>query len=128
MKQEMKPSEGNGGQMKVAKSEKTVDNKNKENEELRALVKSQGDQIALLTKAVTHIAGTPIRKAVTSISALKKTEGDGSAPKQLTKAEMNATLTQMIKGGKLNKADKEKVRKFYDEGSTNFESIQHLFQ
>lgn len=135
MKSDMKPSEGNGGQMKaVAKSEKTVDN-NKDTEELKKLVKSQadliksqGEKLDLLQRAVTHIAGTPVRKAVTSVSALKKTEGDGKESKQLTKAEMNAQLSQMIKGGKLNKSDKEKVRKFYDEGSTNFESIAHLFQ
>lgn len=129
MKMEASPANG-GKSVPVKKSEKTVDNKgNKENEELKALVKSQGEKIDLLHRAVQHMAGTPIRKAVTSISALKKTEGnDGKEPKTLTKAEMTTQLTAMIRSRKLNKTDSEKVRKFYDEGSTNFESIAHLFQ
>lgn len=125
----MEPSPGNGGKTApVKKTEKPVDNTKKENDELRALVKSQGDKIELLTKAVTHIAGTPIRKAVTSIAALKKTEDGKETKTPLTKAEMTSQLSAMVKGGKLSKNDKSKIEQFYNEGSTNLGLIAHLFQ
>lgn len=129
MKNEMKPSEGNGGKtMPVKKTEKPVVQTNKDNEELKALVKAQDEKIGQLTKIVGMLAGTPVRKAVTSVGVLRKTEDGKDEQKSLTKSEMTTQLTEMIKSNKLSKKDREQVRKFYDQGSTDLNLIQHLFQ
>lgn len=128
MKNEMKPSEGNGGKSVPVKKTEKQPMVNKDNEELKALVKAQDEKIGQLTKIVGMLAGTPVRKAVTSVGVLKKTEDGKDEQKQLTKSEVTSQLTELIKGNKLSKKDRENVRKFYDQGSSDFKLIEHLFQ
>jgi hypothetical protein len=111
----------NVGSGKMGKSE------SKETEELRKLVKSQGEDIALLTKAVKVMVNTPMRKAVTSINSFAKTEG-GDEPVSLTKKELTEKLSAHARNKDLKKTDREAITKFYDSGSTNVNLIAHLLK
>ncbi len=116
MKGEMKASPGNGSVAK--KSEK-------DNEDLKALVKTQGDQIALLTTAITKMVATPIRKAITNVSSLGKSE---SVPTEinLSKKEVTEALSEKVRSQSLSKKDKEAVRKYYDQGCKDLGLVAHL--
>lgn len=117
MKAEMKASPGNGGKTApVAKSESSVV------DTLTDLVKKQNEKIELLTKAVTHMAGTPVRKAITGVSHIAKSETAKEA-RQFTKAEVNAKLTEQIRGGKLEKKEIAQIKRFFDTGSQDFNLI-----
>lgn len=124
MKGEMKSSPGNGGDP-VSKSETS-----REVEELKKLVKTQNDQIALITQAVTHLASTPIRKAITGIGQLKhiaKSEGK-DVEVRLTKSEVTAKLREKSRDDSLSKKDRANITKFYDTGSENYSLIKHLLE
>jgi hypothetical protein len=121
-KGEIKASPGNGG--KSAPVKKSEPQMNTDVEDLKALVKAQAEDIKLLTKAVQHMAGTPVRKAVTGISVIAKSEA--KEPTRLSKSEVNAKLSEKIREGDLTKKDRESIRRFYDTGSTNYTLVEHL--
>lgn len=98
-----------------------------ENAELKGLVKSQGEDIANLTKIVKIFVSTPMRKAVTSIATLSKS-GEDDEPIRLTKAELTDKLKTHSRNPKLAKTDRDAITKFYDSGSTNVNLIAHLLK
>ena len=104
MKAEMKSSPGNGG--KVLKNE---------NEEINKILKNQNEKIELLTQVIQKMAGTPVRKAVTSVTQLNKSETT-STEVTMSKSEISSKLSEVIKSGNLNKSEREKIRKYYDNG------------
>jgi hypothetical protein len=121
-KGEMKASPGNGGKLAVKKSEKDP-----EVAELRKVVAEQGQQLETLAAAFIKNLSTPQRRAVTSVAHLAKSEDTASnQPKPMTKSELNSSLSEKIKSGKLEKKDKEAIRRFYDTGSTNVNLVKHL--
>lgn len=120
-KGEFKASPGNGGKLAVKKSEADP-----EIAELKKALKEQGEALEAFAKAFTRMASTPQRRAVTSVAALAKSEESNEEPKPMSKSELNARLSEQIKSGKLEKKDKEAVRRFYDTGSTNVNLVKHL--
>lgn len=102
---------------------------NSELEDLRKAVKEQGEQMSLLIKGLAAMAGTPVRKAVTQVSALAKTEEKPEASTSLSKSEVKEKLSEKIRSKSLSKKDKEAVRKFY-EGSQrgDLSLVAHLLK
>jgi hypothetical protein len=100
-----------------------------ETEELQA-------KVELLEKALEKTISLfaqaqPIRRAVTSVAALERTESlaktEAAKPAaEPSKQVVSETLSGLIRGGKLSKADKQKVLDFY-ERKVEFAKIAHLF-
>jgi hypothetical protein len=112
----------------VAEIQKMFKAEKAEKEKLMKTVEEQGKSLDLAVKAVTLLTNTPMRKAVTRISEvtpLVKSGGEDE-PRPMTKSEVNARLSEQIKSGKLEKKDKERIRRFYDNGSVDLTLIQHL--
>lgn len=108
MKAEIKP-EGNGGEMKpVKKSEPEVDPRDEKLQALEAVIKSQNEDIAALTKAVTMVLERPERKAVTSVAFLGKSEPEA---KPVSASEARAKLNSLIPS--LSKSERDLVLDFY---------------
>ncbi len=121
---EMKTTDGNGGQIsagKLGKSEKDL-----RIEELEAQVKGQD---AAMTK-LAQVLETPIRKSVKNLSDLRfvsRTEDDkAAAVVNLSKKEIQAKLSEKIRGGKLSKSEKESILSFTAAGSVDTSKIAHL--
>lgn len=112
----------------VAEMQKMMKASEAEKEKLRKTVEEQGKSLDLAVKAVTLLTNTPIRKAVTAISEVKSLvkSQDEDGPRPMTKSEVNARLSEQIKSGKLEKKDRERIRRFYDNGSVDLTLIQHL--
>ena len=101
----------------------------KENEELK---KSLEKLTGALTKWVKG-AKAPKQKAITQIQYIKKSEDeavekteDGVDVEKLSKKDISARLSAKIRSGKLEKAEREKITEYYDNGQTNLDSIKHL--
>ena len=93
--------------------------------ELESLVKSQAEDIANLTKAVTMVLEQPKRRAVTSVSYLKKTESaPEQAPVAFTPAQARAKLSAALPS--LSKAELELVKGFYT-GAVKAEALAPIF-
>lgn len=92
--------------------------------------KSEKDYAALqmqldqLTKAVEIIAGTPIRKAVTSVDYVPRGESP-KAESKLSKAEVTAKLSDVTRNPELKKSDRELINAYYD-GKVKLDKIEHL--
>jgi len=134
MKGEMKASPANGGgktsAIKVGKSETNEDSL------MKAEDKKQMDdlkaQVEGLTKAVTLLAGAPLRKAVTNISHMPKNDGSADAAgkkdvSKLSKSEITAKLSEKTREPTLAKKDREAINGFYD-GRYSLDKIAHLLQ
>ncbi len=88
----------------------------------------------LTAKLIEFVKGSkaPKQKAITKLEYVAKSEDeqkpDGKTEdvSKLDKAEVARRLTAKIRGGKLEKAEKEKINDFYQSGSKNIESIRHL--
>lgn len=95
-------------------------------ESLTAKLDDQNAQIDLMAKALDLALGTPVRKAVTGVAFLPKTE---SAPetKELNKSEIKEKITSLVRGGKLKKNDAEKLVS-YSLGNLGFDQIKHLLE
>ena len=119
------PANGGGktSAVKIGKSEQEEDMDTKKVADLE-------QQVELLGKALTLLAGAPLRKAVTSVSHLPK-PGDTAADKKdvakLTKAEVTAKLIEKTRDPAMSKADRKLVNGFYD-NSVSLEKIAHLLQ
>ena len=125
---EMKPGEGGGkdavpGDIKpLGKSEKDA-----KIEELEAQSADQAKQIELLAKAVELAMGTPVRKAITTVSAVPK---GGTAPEKAEAPSKDAVRGQIRKAmssGKLNKNEKDKIFS-YTLGNTDFSEIAQILE
>ena len=100
-------TEGNGG--KVEKSEV---------EDLKA-------QVEAMAKIVSSFVNRPVRKAVTEVGYVAKSE---EAPKKnLSSAEVTAKLSELTRSPDLKKSDREVINRYY-EGSVKFDAIEHLLK
>ena len=113
--QEVSASPGNGG---MAKSEALAKSEAKF-EELAA-------QVDLLTKALDLSLATPQRRAVTSLSFLKKTES-GEEEVQLSKSEIMEKIGEKAKDPSLSKSDRSLINGFCV-GSVDVKKIEHLLR
>lgn len=104
-----------------------IESLKKSNEELKKDLESV---TALLKKVLIkpEVKTAPEQKAITEIQYLNKSEDEVKKEEKdvskLTKSEINSKLTAQIKGGKLQKNDKEAIQNYFDKGS--IESIKHL--
>jgi hypothetical protein len=87
-----------GSMVPVKKSEDARDN---EISELKGLLKSQAEDIEILTKSVQMVMETPVRKALTSISDLPRFE----APKTFNRADVQNLLKD--NAHRLNKSERQ---------------------
>lgn len=112
----------------VAEMQKLMKADKAEKEKLMKTVEEQGKSLDLAVKAVTLLTNTPMRKAVTRISEVTPLvkNGGGDEPRPMTKSEVNSRLSEQIRSGTLEKKDRERIRKFYDQGSVDLTLIQHL--
>ncbi len=103
-------------------------------DDVKALGKSEKDievedlkaQVELLAKAVDLALGTPVRKAVTSVAHLPKTE-ETAPTKELSKSEVQEKIKKAMAGGKLTKNQKDSLFS-YTLGNTEFDQIKDLLE
>ena len=96
----------------------------KENTELK---KSIGELTAALDGFLKGKG--PVRKAITSIEIVKKSENDpGSKPeaKELTKNEIKAKLTHKASDPSLSKSDRAAINKYCMVEGTSLDTVKHL--
>jgi hypothetical protein len=96
---------------------------------------SEKDQVIEgLVKAVNLLINGPqIRKAVTSVAYVERSESleksEKPAAKKLAPEAMKAHLSELIRSGKLNKSEKAAVLSFYEtKNPSHLEKIAHLFE
>lgn len=128
MKAELPPSperKGKDSIDSIAKSEFEALNKkqNDEIEGLKAMIKSQADEIETLVKIAKHIVEQPLRKAVTSVAHLPKVE----EKKELTAAAIHARLKTLSAKSDLKKSDRQLINDFYD-GRVKADKLAPLFE
>jgi hypothetical protein len=82
-------------------------------------------QVSGLTKALELALGTPVRKAVTSVAHLPKTEGDVVSQRPLSKAEVKEKIRSALESRKLSKSEKDKLFAF-TLGHIEFNEIKDL--
>jgi hypothetical protein len=87
-------------------------------------VKDLKAQVELLVKAVDLVIGKPMRKAVTTVNFVPRTNDTQAEP---TKAEIDARLNEVIRGGKLTKSQSERVLSF-SMGNCGYEQIKDLLE
>jgi hypothetical protein len=83
-------------------------------------------QVELLTKAVDLALGTPVRKAVTSITHVPRTENQ-SEKTELTKDQIQGKIRKALAAGKLTKNQKDQIFS-YTLGNTKFDEISALLE
>lgn len=84
----------------------------------------QEKQIELLVKAVQCVVGQPIRKAVTGVGYVPRSVDPKAEP---SKDEIKAKLSEVIRSGKLSKAEGERAIS-YSMGNIGFEQIKDLLE
>ncbi|MDD5650778.1 MAG: hypothetical protein PHF86_10260 [Candidatus Nanoarchaeia archaeon] len=109
---------------KLIKAE--VENLKKENEDLKKTTEK------LATAMKTFLSTPPKQKAITSIQYIKKNESEEKTPEEvkidvgkLNKEEIAKRLSEKVRSGKLEKADKETVLKYYEK-KVSIDAIKHL--
>lgn len=116
------PEQGKNGGLKLGKSERD------ELDSLKALVKSQAEDIANLAAAAKKMIEQPIRKAITTVAYVPRVE---EQPKQslenLTKADVHKHLVKLSSQPSLKKADRELITGWY-EGRVKVEQLAPLFE
>ncbi len=94
--------------------------------EMAALQKSYKEDVENLTKAITLVVERPERKAVTSISYLKKTEPSVDAPaKTFSPAEVKAKLNELIPS--LSKSERSLILDYYS-GKVKIDALTSLVE
>lgn len=80
-------------------------------------IKSLKEDVQILTKALEHVLETPMRKAITTIAHIPRTEGDApvvsTEKKPLTMEVVRAKLTALT-ATKLEKSDRELINAWYE--------------
>lgn len=129
-KSEVKPVEEkpvNEDETKLLKSE--IETLKSEKEKLEKSFKE------LTAKLVEFVKGSkaPKQKAITQLQYVAKSEDEvkpetkqNEDVSKMDKSEISRRLTAKIRGGKLEKSEREKINEFYQTGSKNIESIRHL--
>jgi len=113
-----------GGQIKGGKLGKSEEARDSEIAELKALVKSQAEDIENLAQVTKAVLERPLRKAVTSVAHLPKMEVE-KAP--LTKAEIHSRLNKLSSSPELKKSDRQLINDFYD-GRVKADALAPLFE
>ena len=128
LKAELKASPERGGKDSIdslGKSEFEAMSKkqNDEIEALKALVKSQAEDIETLAKVAQKIMEQPLRKAVTSVAHLPKVE----EKKELTRETIHARLKTLSAKPDLKKSDRQLINDFFD-GRVKADKLAPLFE
>lgn len=129
---EMKSEASAGEKSKADELEKSVVAKSEqlnkamgELEELKKLVKTQSEEIAVLHAGIQKAVNTPDRKAVTTVSHVTR---EVSAPaKEWTKDGIHSHLKTLTASGKLAKSDRDLINDFYC-GVVKIDKLAHLFE
>lgn len=132
MKAEMRPSPGNGGKSIKKSESQENDMSQKDLEEMKKLMKAQGEQMDLMGKALeltlSRVVGAPMRKSMTAVSQASVKPGSEPDAKPLTKAEVQERLKDKIRNKELKKKDRQAIYEFYDTGANDLSKIQHLLK
>lgn len=131
MKAELKASPERNGKDSIdsiAKSEFEAVNKAQTDEitALKALVKSQAEDIENLAKVTKAVLEQPLRKAVTSVAHLPKVE-EKKDLSSLTKADITAHLSKKASQPNLAKSDRQLINDFFD-GKVRADKLAPLFE
>jgi hypothetical protein len=94
-------------------------------DQVASLQKSQSHQADLVGKAIAAITRTPIRKALTEVPYLGKSEE--SPVDSMTRPEIDRKLKSLDKS-RLSKADRQKINQFYESYGADVGPIKHLLQ
>jgi hypothetical protein len=124
MKGEMEPVPASGNALKDQKPA-VPDDVKKSEATFKAQIEDQAKQIELLTRAVEIQLGTPIRKAVTGVEPVAKSEDTRRGPP--TAAEIKVRISKTMKSNKLNKSQKDQLFS-YTLGNTEFKDIEGLLE
>ena len=124
MKTEMKSSPGNGGD--PVKSVHKSETEKNEVDEIKDLIKSQGEQIKLLSKALDLMTKTPVRKAVTGISQIQHIKKSETEAPQLSKAELKEKMMEKVRDQSLTKKDRAAINQFVSGGYQEVSLVKHL--
>lgn len=123
------------GQVDLLKSE--VDGLREENESLKSQMQKSEESFKKLTDIVAKfIKGSkaPKQRAITKIEyvarskdedVLNKNESDSTDVSKLSKSEISRRLSEKIRGGKLEKSEREKIDQYYLEDQ-DINLIKHL--
>lgn len=90
-----------------------------------AEVEDLKQQVELLTKAMDLALHTPVRKAVTSVAYLPKTEDKPAENKPLSKSDVQDKMRKALQSGKLTKSQRESLFS-YTLGNIEFDKIKDL--
>lgn len=82
-------------------------------------------QVELLTKAVDLSLRTPMRKAITSVAHIAKSEDAAEAPKALSKSEIQGKISSAMGSGKLSKAQKDQLFS-YSMGNASLDEVKDI--
>jgi hypothetical protein len=108
------------------KSEKTVNSLSKSEVEANAKVKSLEEDLEALTKVVRALIETPVRKAITSISDLQKSEKEEKVSQSMSPNEFWSKLKEVSKRKDLKKSDKELIKDIYERNVQPEVAAKHL--
>ena len=124
---EVSASPGNGGEsVPVKKNEDAPLAKSEREKSLEAEIEALGSQLEKLVKAVGTTLGQPVRKAITGVD--RGPRGEAAAPAQeLSKADIDAKLKEVIASKKLSKSESERVIA-YSMGHVGFDQIKDLIE
>lgn len=126
LKNELK---ANGGQIKVGKSEadaKFADVKKSLDEKDAKLVELTKN-FESLVGVVDKVLGQPIRRAVTGVNFVAKTEdGSTSAPK--SKDDITKILTEKSRDPSLKKNDRDAINRYFNTHCVDVKGIEHLLK
>lgn len=111
--------------------------KKSENSEVAALKaelelqKAQAEKtdaaLGSLVKAFTNVLGQPVRKAVTDLTFVPKTDGPAIDVKNMSRSQVTEKLAQVTKDPSLKKSDRELIDSYYVNG-VSLDKIAHLLK
>lgn len=116
---------GKGSIDSIHKSEfESLNKKNQDEiETLRAMVKSQAEDIENLAKITKAVLEQPLRKAVTSVAHLPKVE----EKRELTREAIHSRLKSLSAKPDLKKSDRQLINDFFD-GRVKADALAPLFE
>lgn len=82
-------------------------------------------QVELMAKALEVAIGTPVRKAVTSVAHVPRTEEPAAPAQELSKSEVKDRIRKAVSSGKLSKSQKDLLFS-YGLGNASFDQVKDL--
>jgi hypothetical protein len=95
--------------------------------ETAALKKSVEDNATNTARAVRLLAGTPLRKGMTEVPFVPRTQEAQPEVAQMSRGEIDKTL-QALDKSTLKKSDRDAINQFYNAGGRDVRPIQHLLR